>query len=600
MTDFPEFEGRATYSPEDDKLRLYPATDDKWPDAVYKAYKAAGLGWAPQQHFMSGTWTPGREDLFLAWGGGDIEDEDVSVEERAMARADRFQDYQAKRADEAHERHAMAEQVLSRIPFGQPMMIGHHSYGKAKRDAERIENNLRRAVDAFSTADYWHWRARGVIEHARRRDVPAVVARRIKGLEADLRKYQKELTTVMCWRFVESQISMREHDWVMACGKARREQRPEPSKPDEQETLLWASELLDRHLIGMQRWIEHIVFRLQFENEVYAAQVGQTLAEVGQQLEPGCQVWFDGCWRIVRKVNKGAAGISSVSVLRLKRESWQRDHETVGIDKIKYQRSRAQVETGEFPDDWRSAWRAKYPDQVEDDFPVEGAGYYQVQVKERIIERTSTSADRATMAQAQQVLKEGIKIKQVDQLVETPEPVITLMLGHMAEKAPGGKLILLGSPAAPVSVLEMGAGPGAILRRLQPYRSNLAIDWCELDWDLHQQLIALNLGTDAAYDFLEYQPLTKRYQFILGNPPFKHHIDARHVAHGCALLAEGGRLISIMSRMSTQVDGFRLLFGNGNPWQLIVNQMLPPETFNLQESGVQVLTNLVVIDRVQP
>jgi hypothetical protein len=72
-----DYIGSASYSPEDNKLRLYPfARLDK---ETYDRVKAAGFSWAPKQElFVAPMWTPQREDLLLALCG-EIGDEDTSL-----------------------------------------------------------------------------------------------------------------------------------------------------------------------------------------------------------------------------------------------------------------------------------------------------------------------------------------------------------------------------------------------------------------------------------------------------------------------------------------------------------------------------------------
>ncbi len=78
----------ATYSPEDNKLRLYPGY--RLDEDEYARVKAAGFKWAPKQElFVAPAWTPGREDLLIEMCG-EIEDEDTSLVERAAAKADRL------------------------------------------------------------------------------------------------------------------------------------------------------------------------------------------------------------------------------------------------------------------------------------------------------------------------------------------------------------------------------------------------------------------------------------------------------------------------------------------------------------------------------
>ena len=52
----------ATYSPEDNKLRLY--ADARLPRDLYDRVRAAGFVWAAKQAlFVAPAWTPEREDL---------------------------------------------------------------------------------------------------------------------------------------------------------------------------------------------------------------------------------------------------------------------------------------------------------------------------------------------------------------------------------------------------------------------------------------------------------------------------------------------------------------------------------------------------------
>lgn len=83
--------GTATYSLEDNKLRLYPIS--RLEKETYERVKSEGFAWAPKQElFVAGCWTPSREDLLLELCE-DIEDEDMSPAERAAQREERFEKY---------------------------------------------------------------------------------------------------------------------------------------------------------------------------------------------------------------------------------------------------------------------------------------------------------------------------------------------------------------------------------------------------------------------------------------------------------------------------------------------------------------------------
>src|SRR5437899_2419305 len=182
----------ATYSPEDNKLRLYAGA--RLPRDLYDRVRAAGFIWAPRQGlFVAPMWTPEREDL-LTELCGEVGDEDTSLVERAEGRADRFEGYGEKRGAEAERAREAVGQIAEGIPLGQPILVGHHSERHARRDAERIESGMRRAVRLWETSRYWTDRAAGAIRHAKYKELPAVRARRIKTIEADKRKAERTLT----------------------------------------------------------------------------------------------------------------------------------------------------------------------------------------------------------------------------------------------------------------------------------------------------------------------------------------------------------------------------------------------------------------------
>lgn len=178
--------GRATYSPEDNKIRVYPEgvrVDSVLDEAQYAAFKKAGFKWAAKQEcFVCPRWTPTAEDWALRLCG-EIEDEDYSALERSADRAERFEVYRDKRADEAG---ASADAFEAG-----PAAFGHQSRARAERQARRHDRYRVGAVSQWSKAEYWQQRTAGVIAHALYRARPEVRRGRIKTLEAEQRKHLK-------------------------------------------------------------------------------------------------------------------------------------------------------------------------------------------------------------------------------------------------------------------------------------------------------------------------------------------------------------------------------------------------------------------------
>lgn len=171
----------ATYSPEDNKLRLYAAA--RLDSETYQRVRAAGFIWAPKQElFVAPSWSPAREDLLLELCD-EIEDEDKSPEERAADRAERFSDYRDKRRDEAGESADTFE--------AGPQVFGHQNRQRAERQAARHDRHRTYAGSQWSKAEYWQTRTEGVIRHALHKSSAAVRRSRLLRLEAEQRKHEK-------------------------------------------------------------------------------------------------------------------------------------------------------------------------------------------------------------------------------------------------------------------------------------------------------------------------------------------------------------------------------------------------------------------------
>jgi hypothetical protein len=75
--------------------------------------------------------------------------------ERAEAKAERLEDLSERRAQDADRAHKAVHAIADGIPFGQPILVGHHSERHARKDAEKIENGMRKAVECWKAAQYW-------------------------------------------------------------------------------------------------------------------------------------------------------------------------------------------------------------------------------------------------------------------------------------------------------------------------------------------------------------------------------------------------------------------------------------------------------------
>jgi hypothetical protein len=111
-------------------------------------------------------------------------------QEKAEARADRMEDRADAARAESGRRFEAAHTIADGIPLGQPILMGHHSERRHRKDLDRIDNNMRAECEAADNADHYRRRAeaaRATAEGAQYSD-PGFLARRIKEGEAEERQ----------------------------------------------------------------------------------------------------------------------------------------------------------------------------------------------------------------------------------------------------------------------------------------------------------------------------------------------------------------------------------------------------------------------------
>lgn len=319
----------ATYSPEDNKLRLYVG---RVPRDEYEKLRAEGWVSTPKQNcnFVA-PWTPERRDTALEYAGI-IEDEDMGPDERAADRAERFGGYRNKRTDEATGR-------ADAYDAG-PSAHGYQSQARAERAALKHDRIAGRACDAWGKAEYWQRRTAGVISHALYVSSPGVRMGRIKTLEAELRKLQASIAESQkrfdTWQKIanepdaEKQLKFAKHfagyshsEYPHPDSGVKRSlwRLLEPYEGENERPLsgaeaaaLWLS---DHTRPEENDWTRHYALRLAYENQMLEAQGGR-LAHV--EIEAGGKIGG----KLIIKVNKSTVTgrVTSVDLLGPKVQGW--------------------------------------------------------------------------------------------------------------------------------------------------------------------------------------------------------------------------------------------------------------------------------------
>lgn len=83
-------------------------------------------------------------------------------QERTEAKKERIEARAAKAQEQSNSHYATAHELGNILPFGQPILVGHHSESKHRRLIANIDNNMSKSVEAQKKADYLEAKAESV------------------------------------------------------------------------------------------------------------------------------------------------------------------------------------------------------------------------------------------------------------------------------------------------------------------------------------------------------------------------------------------------------------------------------------------------------
>jgi hypothetical protein len=71
----------------------------------------------------------------------------MTYRERREARAEQLRDWSESNAARSEARYSASKQIADGIPMGQPILVGHHSEKRHRRDAQRIHDGMRASLE---------------------------------------------------------------------------------------------------------------------------------------------------------------------------------------------------------------------------------------------------------------------------------------------------------------------------------------------------------------------------------------------------------------------------------------------------------------------
>jgi len=593
---------QATYSPEDNKLRLYSVT--RLDAETYARVKGEGFGWAAKQGLFFAMWTPARADLLIDLCG-DIGDEDTSLVDRAEVRAERFEGYRDNRVDDAESALAAVAVITNGIPLGQPILVGHHSERHATRDAKRIENGMRKAVQMWETAKYWKSRAAGAIRHAKYKEQPEVRARRIKTIEADRRKAERNLK--QCQQFSGLWLKLDQPgksgepadaallqsramfianvDHISRCFPLSEYPRELPASQYEGSMSVWsalkdgiitphqardiATAVHEQRLEWSQRWIAHYDNRLAYERAMLDEQGAANLLEPKKRAAPKlplCNYRAPEGITCENRYNRGQMDTyPQVEMTQAQYTRINKDFKATRVVENSHRIRTAMMNSRlvcVFLTDSKVHVKPAAKEKVTPELPA---------VKLANFERKEVA--RTKFDELRDRLKDGVQVTVAPQLFPTPHELVQRMIG-LAEIKQGDR------------VLEPSAGTGRILEAIH------AAGGVSIAVEINHELV-MSLRTrfdDVRHgDFMacHLEPVDA----VVMNPPFANGQDIEHITHAFSMVKPGGRLVAICANGPRQERRLRWLVEQlGGMWEV-----LPADTF--KESGTRVNTVLLTMTR---
>lgn len=177
----------ATINYDDGKIRVWFPTRLAKDD--YQDMRRKGFRWVKPEENFQAPYSASREDyLREKYGVEHLGVDDTDLLAVAESRADFYSNWADNAGSKAASAFKTAHDIGSYIPFGQPILVGHHSEKRHRRDIDRIDRNMRAGTEALGRQDHWQDRSAATISHAARRYEKRPLANRLERLEADLRK----------------------------------------------------------------------------------------------------------------------------------------------------------------------------------------------------------------------------------------------------------------------------------------------------------------------------------------------------------------------------------------------------------------------------
>ena len=98
-------------------------------------------------------------------------------EQKQQERKERYEERAQKARQESASAYQSARSILDVIPMGQPILVGHHSERRHRRDLARVDSSMRKSIEASDKAAHYAGKAASVGTGGVSQDDPEAVVK---------------------------------------------------------------------------------------------------------------------------------------------------------------------------------------------------------------------------------------------------------------------------------------------------------------------------------------------------------------------------------------------------------------------------------------
>lgn len=218
----------------------------------------------------------------------------ASYAQRQETRRDRLETAAQRAAREAASRFKSAHAAVDGIPFGQPILVGHHSERHHRAALKRHDNNMRAGIDAEKRAHRLASRASSVGEGGISSDDPAAVAK----LREELAGLKKTQDTMKAANAIIRRLKSKPEACIAALCEAVQGLKPAGAtrlmQPDDCGRIGFAGYQLSNNSANMRRIEKRIAELLRVANVQEGERAQSQSGVVFQVADNRVQLVFPG------------------------------------------------------------------------------------------------------------------------------------------------------------------------------------------------------------------------------------------------------------------------------------------------------------------